>query len=539
MTGWRGRSSRACRWRWPSLNADTILSFWNERASLLFGAPPLMALERPTLAEMLVRVDELTPSQRARIVAFARAHIAAGDRTDPDGCLRLSLGRAQRLAIELHGLGSGRWMLIFDDGKVTAAGNPAGTGPGDAWLDSLTGLSNRRHFNDMLREAVETATPETCQAVMLIDLDGLGQVNEQFGHSVGDALLCLVAQRLRRETRDSDLLARLGGDEFALMLPNGAGAEALAARVVANLAQPFLVEGQLVAVSASIGMVRVPDHGTSTDELMRHAELALYQAKSAGGRTCCLFDPAMARETSTRREIETDLRKALTLGEISLVYRPCGDLLSNALTGFEGRLQWQHPTRGIMAEADFATLAEEAGCTAALGEWALKTACADAVRWQPPLSVALRVSPRQLHDAQGLAAAVQLALQGSGLAPPRLELKVPEAALLGRQDAMPAELQRLSGLGVRITLVDFAVGPALLDRLRTLPFDGVAFDAASPLDVTTDPGKATVLGMLSVAGFDHVGCYFSDLLTSTSGIAEVVQRHTTEGGPAGAAEWAC
>ena len=222
------------------------------------------------------------------------AHIEAGDRTEPDGCLRLSLGRGWRIAIEIHGLGADRWMLVFDDGKVTAAGNPSAPGMGDAWLDSLTGLSNRRHFNDMLREALDHATAETRQAVMLIDLDGFAPVNETFGHTVGDALLCLVAQRLRREIRDNDLLARLGGDEFALLIPNGDGAETLAARVVAGLAQPFLVEGQRVAISASIGMVRFPDHGTSADDLMRHADLALYQAKSAGGRACRLFDPSMA-----------------------------------------------------------------------------------------------------------------------------------------------------------------------------------------------------------------------------------------------------
>jgi diguanylate cyclase (GGDEF)-like protein len=272
------------------IDANADLSFWNEQASTLFGCPPLMAAERPSLAEMLARIRNLTQPQRDRIVTFALAHIEAGDQTGPDGCLRLSLGRASHMAIQIHGLAKGQWMLIFDDGKVTAAGNAITHAPGDAWLDSLTGLSNRRHFNQMLRRAIDCATAETHQAVLLIDLDRFRPVNETYGHPVGDALLCLVAQRLRREKRDDDLLARLGGDEFALLVPNGDRAETLAARAIGILGQPFLVEGHRVTIGASIGIARFPDQGLSTDDLMRHADLALNQAKSSGGQSWQLFD---------------------------------------------------------------------------------------------------------------------------------------------------------------------------------------------------------------------------------------------------------
>jgi diguanylate cyclase (GGDEF)-like protein len=281
------------------IDANAILSFWNEQASVLFGCPPRMAAERPSLVEMLARIQNFTQPQRDRIVTFALTHIEAGDRTEPDGCLRLSLGRAWHIAIQIHGLGAGRWMLIFDDGKVTAAGNAITHSPGDAWLDSLTGLSNRRHFNQMLRQAIDCATAETHQAVLLIDLDRFRPVNETLGHPVGDALLCLVAQRLRREKRDDDLLARLGGDEFALLVPNGDRAETLAARVIGTLAQPFLVEGHRVTIGASIGIARFPDHGPSPDDLMRHADLALNQAKSSGGQNWRWFDGATASKACT------------------------------------------------------------------------------------------------------------------------------------------------------------------------------------------------------------------------------------------------
>ena len=167
---------------------------------------------------------------------------------------------------------------------------------GDAWLDSLTGLSNRRHFNQVLRTLVDNATPESRHALLMIDLDRFKPINDTLGHPIGDALLCLVAQRLRRETREEDLLVRLGGDEFVILLAGGERAEALAARVVDILSRPFLVEGQIANIGASVGIAHFPEHGPSADDLMRHAGLALYDAKCAGGRAWRVFDPTLADE---------------------------------------------------------------------------------------------------------------------------------------------------------------------------------------------------------------------------------------------------
>ena len=523
------------------IDGNAVLSFWNEQAGVLFGSPPLMAAERPGLAEVLARVGNLTQPQRDRIVAFAIAHIAAGDRTEPDGCLRLSLGRGSRIAIQIHGLGASRWMLVFDDGKVTAAGNPAALGSCDASLDFLTGLSNRRHFNDMLQQALALASVEAPQAVLLIDLDRFARINETLGHPVGDALLCLVAQRLRRETRDEDLLARLGGDEFALLIPNGDGAETLAARAIGILAQPFLVEGQRVTVGASIGIARFPDHGTSTDDLMRHADLALYQAQSAGGGTWRLFDAARAGEVRARWELETDLRKALTLREFSLVYQPCGDLPSHALTGFEARLRWDHPIRGHVPDSTFMKLAEANGFSVALGEWTLKTACAEAVAWPAgrspaALTVEVHISPRQLQEADHLVGAVKQALQASGLAPGRLRLRISETSLQGSEVEVLPILHRLRALGVGITLADCAMGPSLLTNFRSFPFHDIVLAAGSLCDAGADADDPSVLCALSTAGLDHIGCYFASLPTPTSGIADVLLRHASPNNPVLVAE---
>jgi EAL domain-containing protein (putative c-di-GMP-specific phosphodiesterase class I) len=244
----------------------------------------------------------------------------------------------------------------------------------------------------------------------------------------------------------------------------------------------------------------------------------------------------MEDESRARRDLDTDLRRALTLGEFSLVYRPCGDVSSRSLTGFEARLHWYHPVRGVVPEAEFIQLGEATGFIVALGEWALRNACLDAASWLAPLTVATRVSARQLSDPDRLTESVRLALAASGLAPGRLQLKVPESALLGHEDQVLSTLHRLRALGVSIALVDFAIGPSLLNRLRSLPFQAVAFEGDNPSDIAADADKSSVLCALAAAGFDHIGCYFGDLLSSTPGIADVVRLQATTGKPASAAE---
>jgi diguanylate cyclase (GGDEF)-like protein len=280
------------------IDANARLLFWNEQAAQLFGVPPMMAVNNPKLAEMLAGIANLTAQQRDGIIALAAAHIAAGDRIEPDSWLRISLGRNRRIAFQARGIGSGRWMLVIEDGAMAAAVGRIGsaTDNGVAWLDALTGLSNRRHFNQVLRDLMENPASGSKHALLIVDLDRFKPINDTLGHPIGDALLCLVAQRLRREAREEDLLARLGGDEFAILLSNGERAEPLAARVVDILARPFLVEGHIANIGASVGIARFPEHGGSAGDLVRYAELALYDAKSAGRRTWRAFAPAMAAE---------------------------------------------------------------------------------------------------------------------------------------------------------------------------------------------------------------------------------------------------
>jgi diguanylate cyclase (GGDEF)-like protein len=482
------------------IDAESRLLYWNEPAASLFGVPPMMAADMPHLAEILAGVANLTKPQRARFVAFVATEIAAPDRAEPDTCLRVSMGRERRINLQVRKLATGRWMLVIDEGRMTAVSSQNGAGHGDAWLDALTGLSNRRHFNEVLRGRVENASPETRLAMLMIDLDRFKPINDTLGHPVGDALLCLVAQRLRREIRDDDLLARLGGDEFVVLLPTGGKAETLAARVVDILSRPFLVEGHIVNIGASVGIARFPDHGTSADDLMRHADLALYSAKCAGKRAWRVFEPGMATEAHSRRELETDLRKALTLGELSLVYQPQLNIRTQTLSGFEALLRWNHPTRGTVSPTEFIPVAEEIGCIAALGEWVLKTACKEAARWPESLYLAVNVSPRQMEDSARLFRAVQAALRISGLAATRLELEITESSLLSQDEQILGTLHRLRASGVRIAMDDFGTGYSSLGQLRSFPFDKIKIDRSFITGLGKDTDAAAVVRAIAALG---------------------------------------
>lgn len=485
------------------LDGDLHLHFWNEAAAELFAVPPVVAAEMPHLSHILAAVPDLSAHQQGRIVAFVAGRLEASNRGEPECFLRLSLARERRLCLRVLGVDARRWMLVIDDGRMfgVAGHGRAGqgvTGHGDAWLDALTGLSNRRHFNDVLREMTETAAVPA--ALLLIDLDRFKPVNDRLGPAVGDALLCLVAQRLLRETRGDDLLARQGGDEFAILLESAKSADALGDRIVESLSRPFVVDGHAVDISASVGIARFPDHGATGSDLLRHAELALSSAKADGGRLCRAFDPAMGRQERKRRDLETDLRRALTLGEMSLVYQPQVDIGTGTLTGFEALLRWRHPVRGEVPPGVFIPVAEACGCMTALGEWALKAACNEAVLWPAPISVSVNVSPRQLEDCERLVRAVETALAISGLSPSRLELEITESGLPPDATRVLETLHRFRDRGIRIVMDDFGSGSASLSQLRSFPFDRVTIDRSLIAGLRGETDAAAVVRTISVIG---------------------------------------
>ena len=482
------------------VDSDLRLHFWNEAAADLFGLPSLIAADLPRLSQVLASVPDLSPHQQNRIAAFVAGRLDASNRGEPETFLRISLARERRLCLRVIGVDARRWALMIDDGRMFGLAGQSRMGQGDAWLDARTGLSNRRHFNEVLRDMAETATTGTSHALLLIDLDRFKPVNDKLGPAVGDALLCLVAQRLVRETRGDDLLARPGGDEFAILLQNATHAEALGDRVVEALSRPFVVDGHIVNISASIGIARFPEDGVTGPELLRHAELALADAKAGGGRICRGFAPAMVRQEQKRRDLETDLRRALTLGELSLAYQPQMNIRTGALTGFEALLRWTHPIRGEVPPGVFIPVAEATGCIMALGEWALKAACNEAVLWPAPLSVAVNVSPRQLEDCERLARAVESALAVSGLSPSRLELEITERALPPNPEHVLATLHRFRDRGIRIVMDDFGAGCASLNLLRSFPFDRIKIDRSLVGAMPNGPDAAVVRTISAIGG---------------------------------------
>jgi diguanylate cyclase (GGDEF)-like protein len=251
---------------------DMRLLFWNAHAAALWGMPPHMAAERPTVADAIAATVGLAPAQRERLVDFCADHIRRGDGVPPDTWLRLTIGRTRRFTVQIHGMGRGIWMMTLADSSTLHGVDRSR--PGDAWLDALTGLRNRRQFEALLHDAPEQGGG----AVLLLDIDGLQKINETHGREVGDALLCLVARRLERALREDDVPARVGGDEFAVLVPNDATAAALADRLLADLHVAFQVEGTVIAISAAIGIAHIGRR--RADQVLAEAAAALAEAKT-------------------------------------------------------------------------------------------------------------------------------------------------------------------------------------------------------------------------------------------------------------------
>ncbi len=331
--------------------------------------------------------------------------------------------------------------------------------------------------------------------MLWLDLDRFKSVNDTLGHPAGDALLQAVAGRITaavrargREEEEGTTIARLGGDEFAVAMPVGAGpaaradAAALAARLVAVLNEPFGIDGHQVVAGASVGIALAPEDGDCPDRLLKAADLALYRAKAEGRGTFRAFEPEMGRHAQARRAMETDLRRALAAGEFEVHYQPLVDLRTDRVSGFEALLRWNHPERERVPPAEFVPVAEELGLIAPIGDWVLKTACAEAAAWPAHLKVAVNLSPAQFKS-RTLVASVAEALSASGLPPGRLELEVTETVLLECSDGNADQLHRLRALGARIAMDDFGTGCSSLSHVRSFPFDKIKIDRSFVRDL--------------------------------------------------------
>ncbi|KJC62297.1 diguanylate cyclase [Bradyrhizobium sp. LTSPM299] len=369
--------------------------------------------------------------------------------------------------------------------------------------DGLTNLPNRDFYQERLREALERSRSGNKRvAVMCVDLDLFKNVNDSFGHPMGDRLLKLVAERLRAAVSGDNLAARLGGDEFAIVLaadvsPNEASA--FAEQLIAVLSAPYAIDGLDIVVGASIGIALSPSDGMTTEELMRNADMALYRAKSEGGGVHHFFEPEMDQQAQKRRDMERDLRAAIANGGFELHYQPLVDIAADRISGFESLLRWPHPQKGMVSPAEFIPVAEDIGLIVALGEWVLREACSEAVKWPTNVKVAVNLSPVQFRS-RNLVQAVISALAHSGLSPRRLELEITESVFLAETEANLAILHQLRGLGVSISMDDFGTGYSSLSYLRSFPFDKIKIDRSFVKDLAQRSDCLAIVRAISGLG---------------------------------------
>ncbi|MBC9882084.1 EAL domain-containing protein [Bradyrhizobium sp. INPA01-394B] len=369
-----------------------------------------------------------------------------------------------------------------------------------AQTDVLTGLPNRAFFLGRLDELNSRLTEGGASfSILMLDLDRFKNVNDSLGHGAGDALLRLVAQRLKSAIRATDVLARLGGDEFAIIQEGSedqrASSTELAMRIARLVAEPFPLPGHRVEIGTSIGIAIAPDHGCDQEQLLKKADLALYRSKSAGRNCFTIYDEAMSAELEARNTLEGDLRDAIARCQLEVHYQSFMDASTGARRGFEALVRWRHPVRGLIPPDQFIALAEETGLIVPLGEFVLRRACADAAAWPSDLMVAVNLSPIQFKEAD-LFEVICAALRDSGLSPQRLEIEITESVLLERGTENHAFMERLKSIGIELALDDFGTGYSSLSYLTAFPFDKIKIDKSFIRNLTHQPRSSAIISSI-------------------------------------------
>jgi len=373
-----------------------------------------------------------------------------------------------------------------------------------AHFDSLTGLANRVSIRNRLVQAIEQALLPSGRrsALMCMDLDNFKAINDSLGHSVGDAVLQEMAQRLRQHMRKSDLCGRLGGDEFAVVIDDVRSddeVQQLAQRLVGAMRVPVQAMGMTVASGVSIGLAFLPEHARSVDEALVAADLALYSAKAAGRGRVQAFTEELGASQKRRMNVERELRDALVRNQLQVLYQPQVDLQNWTIVGAEALVRWQHPTLGAVSPVEFIGIAEDTGLIHNIGAWVLDRACADAQTWLKPLRIAVNVSASQVKRA-GLVGELRAQLQRHKLSPDRLEVEITESLLMENVDGALENLHAIKQLGVRIALDDFGTGYSSLAYLRLFPFDKLKIDRAFIRELMQESdARAIVRTMLELA----------------------------------------
>ncbi|UVL55184.1 EAL domain-containing protein [Pseudomonas sp. B21-035] len=361
--------------------------------------------------------------------------------------------------------------------------------------DALTGLANRNKLSRFLDQALLKGQDATPLTLLLLDLDSFKPINDSLGHAAGDAVLLEVAARLRESTRDGDLVARLGGDEFVLVM-NGMDSrneiDRFCARLIDSLHQPIYFEEQALHIGASLGVAQTRLQGFDAGELIRCADIALYQAKAEGKNTWRYFSPEMNEQIQYRRQLENDLRKALKNNEFILHYQPRYRLETLEIVSVEALVRWQHPVEGLLGPDTFIPLAEQTDLIVPLGRWVLREACETARNWPAGLLVSVNLSPAQFSRSDVVRDVHQILVE-TGFPAQRLELEITENVMLNDIEGALGTMNALKELGVRLNMDDFGTGYSSLGYLRTYPFDSIKIDKRFIAGLSSDGNDRAVV----------------------------------------------
>jgi diguanylate cyclase (GGDEF)-like protein len=458
--------------------------------------------------------ERITPGLTLRDVLYLRV-TAGTHHGDPETYLQRRLGAnrdgdASDTVVELQNgrivqilrrpLKNGGWVSTHED--ITERRQIEARIAHMAHHDVLTNLPNRVLFRERMEDSLVRSARGELVAVFCLDLDHFKTVNDTLGHSIGDALLRAVTERLLGCVRETDTVARLGGDEFAIIqvgLENPCEASVLAQRVIDRMGSPFVLDSHQVVIGTSVGIAVAPNDGREADDLLKKADLALYRAKSDGRGAYRFFEPDMDASMQTRRKLELELRSAISMGQFELHYQPLVNLDSRQITSFEALLRWRHPERGLVSPAEFIPLAEEIGLIIPIGEWVIHQACRDAATWPENVHIAVNLSPVQFKSRK-LVETITLALTNSGLAANRLELEITESVLLNESQTTLATLRQIKELGVRIAMDDFGTGYSSLSYLRSFPFDRIKIDRSFIRDLGESEESVAIVRAVTSLG---------------------------------------
>ena len=474
----------------------------NRRMAELFGVPlekwkiSAVGTAFPQTMQLIHDLTNVTEKKETQIIA--ELQILLDDRRK--GSIDFDRTDGRTFSASCAPITDGGSVITFED--ITRRRNAEAKISHMALHDALTNLPNLLFFREKMDNRLAHLSRNQKFAVLYLDLDRFKNVNDMLGHPFGDTLLRQVAERMSGCLREGDTIARLGGDEFAILQgsfkkPNDA--IALAARLIELVSAPFDLDGNQVVIGVSIGIAVAPTDAADTDRLLKNADIALYRAKVDGRGTYRFFELGMDALLQARRTLELDLRKALVNGEFELYYQPLVNLEKQEISGFEALIRWNHPERGQVAPLDFIPLAEETGLIVPIGEWVLRQACAEAVKWPGEVSIAVNLSPAQFK-MHNLSQMVMSALAQSGLPAQRLELEITESVLMVDNESTLATLHQLHNLGVRISMDDFGTGYSSLSYLRSFPFDKIKIDQSFVRDLASNVDSKAIIRAVTALG---------------------------------------